>query len=195
MALNQSPSDGSTRDPWRGASVRVVRPDNDPEVPARWRTLTGPRARNGDEALTDESDDEAALLRATSDELVLAIREVTAREVLKRGTKPADPSFAQLARDVRIAAEVVLQLAQSEESTARAIFTEPGVAKLPPIETVAPGRELASILERWRAIEQQLEAADPGSAEARELMVEFERMRRQYADALEAKRARAAEDA
>ena len=153
------------------------------------------RARAGDESLTDDPDNEAALLRATSDELVLAIREVGARERLKRGTKPADPAFPQLARDVRLAAEVVLQLAQSEESAARIISVEPGVAKLPPIEAVAPGRELASILEQWRAIEQQLEGAEPGSTEARELIAEFERMRRSYADTLEAKRPRVARDA
>jgi hypothetical protein len=140
--------------------------------------------------MTDESENEATMLRATSDGLVLAIREVSAREQLKRGVEPADPAFVDLAREVRIAAEVVLELAQKEEATAEATSAQPEAATLPPIDSVAPGRELARILEEWRAIEQRLEAAPSGSDEARELMIEFERMRDRYAEALRAKRTR-----
>jgi hypothetical protein len=137
--------------------------------------------------VTDELENEAAMLRATSDGLMLAINEVVARERLKRGVPPADPAFVELAREVRIAAEVALELARKEEETARMTADEPDVGDLPAIESVSPGRELATILEQWRAVEQRLAASPPGSAEARNLMIEFQRMRDQYARVIEAK--------
>jgi hypothetical protein len=138
--------------------------------------------------LSEELDNEAAMLRATSDGLMLAINEVVARERLKRGVPPADPAFLQLAREVRIAAEVALELARKEEETARTTAVEPGVADLPAIESVSPGRQLATILEQWRAVEQRLATARPGSDEAKNLIIEFQRLRDQYAEVIEAKR-------
>lgn len=137
--------------------------------------------------MTEELENEAAMLRATSDGLMLAINEMVARERLKRGVPPADPAFVELAREVRIAAEVALELARKEEDTARMTANEPDVGDLPPIEAVSPGRELASILEQWRAVEQRLAAAPPGTTEARDLMIEFKRMRDLYAGAVESK--------
>jgi hypothetical protein len=138
--------------------------------------------------VTEDLENEAAMLRATSDGLILAINEVVARERLKRGVPPADPGFLQLAREVRIAAEVALELARKEEETARMTADEPGVGDLPAIESVSPGRELATILEQWRAVEQRLAVAPPGSEEAKNLTMEFQRMRDQYAAVIEAKR-------
>ena len=138
--------------------------------------------------MTDAIGNEAAMLRATSDGLMLAIKEVTAREGQKRGVSPADPGFVELAREVRIAAEVVLELARKEEATALTTVREPNATELPPIESVVPGRELAAILEQWRAVEQRLEVAPPGSAEAIELTMEFQRLRDAYAAAIEARR-------
>ena len=141
--------------------------------------------------MSEELDNEAAMLRATSDGLMLAVNEVVARERLKRGVPPADPAFLQLAREVRIAAEVALELARKEEETARTTAVEPDVGDLPAIESVSPGRELATILEQWRAVEQRLAVAPPGSDEAKNLMVEFQRLRDQYATVIEAKRRKA----
>lgn len=141
--------------------------------------------------MSEELDNEAAMLRATSDGLMLAVNEVVARERLKRGVPPADPAFLQLAREVRIAAEVAVELARKEEETARMTAVEPGVGDLPAIESVSPGRELATILEQWRAVEQRLAAAPPGSDEAKNLMIEFQRLRDQYAKVIEAKRRKA----
>jgi len=138
--------------------------------------------------MTDRLDDEAAILRATSDGLMLSIQEIAVRERQKRGARPGDPSFPELARQVRIAAEVILELARREEETAVKTAAEPAVAELPPIETVEPGTNLAAILEAWRSAEQRLAAAPPDSDESRELMLEFDRLRQQYADAVEAKR-------
>jgi hypothetical protein len=141
--------------------------------------------------LSKELEDEAAMLRATSDGLILAINEVVARERLKRGVPPADPSFVELARNVRIAAELALDLARAEEETARSTADEAQVGDLPAIESVSPGHELATILEQWRAVEQRLAAAAPGSTEATDLMIEFQRLRDQYARVVEAHREKA----
>lgn len=137
--------------------------------------------------MTERSENEAENLRATSDGLVLAINEVSARERLKRGVSPADPAFVELARDVRVAAEILLELARREEATAEETGRGSMVDELPPIEAVEPGRELGSILAEWRAVEQRLAAATPGSQEARDLMVEFQRMRDRYRQAVDDK--------
>jgi hypothetical protein len=138
--------------------------------------------------VTDDLTDEMAILRATSDQLIQAIAETDARERRKRGMRPADPSFLEHARAVRIAAEAVVELAHQEERTAGEIVRESTTATLPPIEAMHPARELASILEEWRAIEQRMNTAEPGSSEAESLMMEFERLRDNYAQALKARR-------
>ena len=62
----------------------------------------GPTGRESH--VSDDRAAEMAVLRATSDQLVLAIHEVDARERRKRGIAPADPAFLELARQVRVAA-------------------------------------------------------------------------------------------
>ena len=132
--------------------------------------------------------DEMAVLRATSDQLMLAVAEVDARERRKRGRRPGEQAFLELARAVRIAAEVVLELARQEERTALEIEREARDTLLPSIDTMTPAKELAHILDRWRAVEKRLVSAESGSTEAEELMTEFERLRDAYAEALEARR-------
>lgn len=132
--------------------------------------------------------DEMAVLRAASDQLVLAIAEVDARERRKRGMRPGEQAFLELARAVRIAAEVVLELARQEERTAIEIERESRGALLPPIERMTPAKELAHILDEWRAVEKRLVSAEAGTLEAEELMTEFERLRDAYAEALKARR-------
>lgn len=138
--------------------------------------------------MSDDTERDAAMLRATSDGLILAINEIEVRERQKRGVPPADPGFTELARQVRVAAEVILELARKEEEIANATAAEPGVERLPPIETVGPGAHLGAILAEWRAVEQRLKAVPPGSPDAQDLVVEFDRLRRRYAAAVEAQR-------
>lgn len=132
--------------------------------------------------------DEMAVLRATSDQLMLAVAEVDARERRKRGRRPGEDAFLELARAVRIAAEVVLELARQEERTALEIERESRSQLLPPIEHITPAKELGHILEEWRAVEKRLVRAEAGSEEAEVLMTEFERLRDAYAKALKARR-------
>jgi hypothetical protein len=133
--------------------------------------------------MTDEGNTQDAL-RGASDGLLIAIREVDARERLKRGVRPADPGFAPLARDVRVAAEEVLRLAREEEARAEVASGAGAAARLPTINETPPRPALEEILAEWRAVERRLEAAEPASPEADELMKEFEGLRDRYAAAL-----------
>ena len=132
--------------------------------------------------------DEMAVLRAASDQLKMAIAEVDARERRKRGMRPGEQAFLELARAVRIAAEAVLELARREERTALEIESESRGAILPPIEHMTPAKELAHILDEWRIVEKRLVGSEAGSPEAEELMKEFERLRDAYAETLKARR-------
>lgn len=137
--------------------------------------------------MTDEQDATRDALRGASDGLLLAIREVAARERLKRNVPPGDPGFAPLARQVRIAAEAVLLMARQEESRADATAGTSAGAGLPTIEGSEPRSDLAGILAEWRAVERLLEAADPASPDSRLLMEQFETLRDRYAQALAAR--------
>jgi hypothetical protein len=138
--------------------------------------------------LTDEQEAIRDALRGASDGLLLAIREVAARERLKRNVQPGDPAFAPLARQVRIAAEAVLLMAQQEENKAEETSGIGAGAGLPTIEASTPRSDLAGILAEWRAVERLLEEADPASPDARLLMEQFETLRDRYARALAAHR-------
>ncbi len=129
-------------------------------------------------------------LRAASDGLLIAIREVDAREKLKRGVLPGSPDFGPLARAVTIAAEAVLALAQQEEARADETSGKPRGASLPTIEESPPSSDLAGILADWRAVERHLGAVDQGSPEAAQLMKEFERHRDRYATLVKGRQAR-----
>jgi hypothetical protein len=127
-------------------------------------------------------------LRGASDGLLIAIREVDARERLKRGVLPDDQAFASLSKDVRVAAETLLRLARVEEDNAIAVLAEPGASGLPTIETSPPPMNLAGILAEWRDVERRLGEAEPSSPEAQSLMEQFEALRDRYAQAMEATR-------
>lgn len=133
--------------------------------------------------MTDEDNTQDAL-RGASDGLLIAIREVDARERMKRGVPPGDPGFAPLAREVRVAAEEVLRLAREEEARAVQASGSGTAVGLPTINETAPRPALEEILAEWRAVERRLEAAEPASAEADALMIEFEGLRDRYAAAL-----------
>lgn len=129
------------------------------------------------------------ILRGASDGLLIAIRVVDARERMKRGVPPADPRFAPLAREVRIAAEAVLELARREEATAQRTASSPDNASLPTINASPSPPDLAGILTEWRDVEHRLDSAEPGSPESEALMAQFEALRARYSEAMAAHRA------
>lgn len=136
--------------------------------------------------MSDNPNETRDALRGASDGLLIAIREVSAREQMKRGMRAGDPDFAPLARQVRIAAEAVLLLARQEEANARETSGSAAGVGLPTINESTPRPDLAGILDEWRAVERALEAAEPASPEAQRLMKEFETLRDRYAQALKA---------
>jgi hypothetical protein len=131
--------------------------------------------------MTDEVDTQDAL-RGASDGLLIAIREVDARERMKRGVRPADPRFGPLARDVRVAAEEVLRLAREEEARADDTSGTETATSLATIDATPPRPALGEVLAEWRAVERRLEAAGPEESEG--LMKEFEALRDRYAAVL-----------
>jgi hypothetical protein len=165
---------------------------NDPEVPAGGRTPARPPLATTEKegVIEPQQRPDPEILRGTSDQLATAISETAALERRKRGIRPADPGFPALALDVRRAAERVLLLARQEEVVARDIAGEPGAATIPPLEHVSPAKELATILEEWRAVEHSLVEAEAGSAEAEALRRRFDELRDRYAEALKARRQR-----
>jgi hypothetical protein len=134
--------------------------------------------------MTADQTPDPEILRATSDQLLIAIEETALLEGRKRGMPPSDPLFPGLALEVRRAAERVLLLARQEEIVARETNERPGSSVLPPIERMSPAKELAGLLEEWRAVERRLEASAAGSAEAVELLRQFDDLREHYARAL-----------
>ena len=134
--------------------------------------------------MTTDPTPDPEILRGTSDQLLIAIEETAVLEGRKRDMPPSDPRFPGLALEVRRAAERVLLLARQEEIVARETNEQPGASSLPPIERMTPAKELAGILEQWRAVEQRLNESTPGTPEALELLREFDGLREQYARAL-----------
>ena len=136
--------------------------------------------------MSDEAENSRDILRGASDGLLIAIREVDAQERAKRGVHPGDPGFDGLAREVRVAAEAVLELALEEEARAEKTAGARFAAQMPTIDASAPPTDLARILADWRAVERDLAAAEPASSEADRLMGRFEMLRDQYRVALQA---------
>jgi hypothetical protein len=172
----------SCRRDYPSGSAHPARESSIPTVPA------GPNGRPRSTTVSDDANAIRDALRGASDGLLIAIREVDAREHMKRGLRPDDPDFAPLAREVRIAAEAVLILARQEEANAEEASSRTAGAGLPTINASAPPPGLAGILAEWRAVERRLEAAEPASPEAQGLMDEFETLRDRYAQALNAYR-------
>jgi hypothetical protein len=117
-------------------------------------------------------------LRAASDAILLLLTEVGQLERHKRAIPPGDARFDEVARSVRVAARMLAEFTQQEETWAE-IATD-GRPDLQPIEESENAPTVAAILERWRAIERQLDHAAPGSPEANRLFAEFERARDEY---------------
>jgi hypothetical protein len=124
-------------------------------------------------------------LRAASDAIMLLLTEVGQLERHKRAIPPGEARFDEVARSVRIAATSLADFTEQEEAWAR-IATN-GRTDLAPIEASVNTPALADILERWRAIERQLDTVEPGSPASVELFAAFERARDEYMAAFQAR--------
>ena len=117
-------------------------------------------------------------LRAASDAILLLLTEIGQLERHKRGIPPGEPRFDEIARAVRVASQALADFTESEETWAR-IATD-GRTDIEPISESENAPSAARILERWRAIERQLDDTEPGSPESTRLFAEFERLRDEY---------------
>ena len=117
-------------------------------------------------------------LRAASDAILLLQTEVGQLERHKRSIPPGEPRFDEVARHIRVAAKALADFTEYEETWAR-IATD-GRTDIEPIAESENTPTLEKILERWRAIERQLDNVEPGSDESTRLFAEFERTRDEY---------------
>ncbi len=118
-------------------------------------------------------------LRSASDAILLLVSQVAQLERHKRGVRPDDPRFDELARDVRTAAEELADFARQEEAWARDA-TNPATHATAIIEETAPPKNLRGLLDHWREVERRLQQADPGSEASKRLFGEFVAARDQY---------------
>jgi hypothetical protein len=117
-------------------------------------------------------------LRAASDAILLLLTEIGQLERHKRGIPPGDARFDEVARSVRVAAKALADFTEHQEDWAR-VATD-GRTDIEPIVQAEPAPRAATILEQWRAVERQLDHAEPGSPESVRLFAEFERLRDEY---------------
>ena len=117
-------------------------------------------------------------LRAASDAILLLLTEVSQLERHKREIPPGEPRFDEVARSVRVAAQALAEFTEHQENWAR-IATD-GRTDIEPISKSENAPSTAKLLERWRAIERQLDSLEPGSPDSARLFAEFERLRDQY---------------
>ncbi|HET7473337.1 MAG TPA: hypothetical protein VFJ71_09450 [Candidatus Limnocylindrales bacterium] len=117
-------------------------------------------------------------LRAASDAILLLLTETSQLERHKRNIPPGEPRFDEIARSVRVVAQALAEFTEAEEQWAR-IATD-GRTDIPTVEDSDNAPSLATILERWRAIERRLDEVEPGTPEAVSLFAEFERVRDEY---------------
>ena len=123
-------------------------------------------------------------LRAASDAILLLVAQVEQLERHKRGVAPGGPRFAELAAEVRRAAQNLAEFTREEEAWARGAVAEGDFDTISSSANPAP---LSDILARWRDVERQLDAAAPGSPKAAALFDDFNRLRDEYLTAFRAK--------
>ena len=117
-------------------------------------------------------------LRAASDAILLLLTEIGQLERHKRGIPPGEPRFDEVARSIRAAAQGLAEFTEGEEAWARTATD--GRTDIETIAQSEAARDTAEILERWRAVERQLDDLEPGSPESVRLFAEFERLRDEY---------------
>ncbi len=137
--------------------------------------------------MTADGTDIEQHLRAASDAILLLLTEVSQLERHKRAIPPGEARFDEVARSVRIASRMLAEFTEQQETWAQ-IATD-GRPDLAPIEESQNAPAVAAILERWRAIERQLDEIQPGSPESIRLFAEFERARDEYMAAFQAREA------
>jgi hypothetical protein len=121
-------------------------------------------------------------LRQTSDGLVRDLETLVQLEEEKRGVEPGDPRLVDLAKQIEVVAQRVLASSSSQRQQTAVIneLADAGSPAAPDASIDDTPRSMEAILAAWREAERKLDAAQPGSAEAREAEILVERLREDY---------------
>src|SRR5262245_56859539 len=109
-------------------------------------------------------------LRQTSDALLRDLEALLQLEEEKRSVPPGDPRLVDLAERIEQIAQRVLASSTSQRVQTQLVneLSEAGSPAAPEAAIEDTPRSMEAILAAWRQAERQLEAAEPGSAEAKE---------------------------
>jgi hypothetical protein len=126
-------------------------------------------------------------LRGASDAILLLLTEIGQLEKHKRRIPPGDDQFDRVAKSVRLVAQALAAFSSQQEAWGAVATADRD--DLEPIEESESSPSLAAILDRWRAVERQLDDVEPGTPEAVRLFAEFERIRDEYMSGFRAREA------
>jgi hypothetical protein len=126
--------------------------------------------------------DSSRELRQTSDELLRDLEALVTLEDEKRAISPGDPRLVEMAAQIESIATRVLvsttrQRVLTEDIQDEAEAGGPGAPTDAIDETP---RSIPTILAEWRDAERRAAAAQPGSAEAREVEILLDQLRSEY---------------
>ena len=121
-------------------------------------------------------------LRRTSDALLRDLEALLQLEEEKRSIDPGDPRLVDLAARIELIAKRVLASSTSERAQTQLIheLVESGSPAVPDTPIEDTPRSMEAILSAWRQAERQLDAAQPGSAEAKEAESLVDSLREEY---------------
>jgi hypothetical protein len=121
-------------------------------------------------------------LRRTSDGLLRDIEALLQLEEEKRTIDPGDQRLVDLASRIEIIAKRVLASSTSQRAQTQLIheLTESDSPAAPDTPIEETPRSMEAILAAWRQAERQLDAAEPGSAEATEAESLIDHLREEY---------------
>ena len=124
-------------------------------------------------------------LRRTSDALLRDLETLVQLEEEKRTIEPGDPRLVDLAQQIEVVAQRVLASSSSQRQQTQVIndLSDAGSPAAPDASIDDTPRSIEAILAAWRVAERQLDAAEPGSAEARDAELQVEQLREEYRQA------------
>jgi hypothetical protein len=121
-------------------------------------------------------------LRRTSDALLRDLEALLQLEEEKRSIEPDDPRLVDMAARIELIAKRVLASSTSQRAQTQLIheLVETGSPAVPETAIEDTPRSMEAILSAWRQAERQLDAAAPGSAEAKEAQLLVDNLREEY---------------
>lgn len=122
-------------------------------------------------------------LRATSDALLADLDRLRALELEKRRLPADSPRLAEIAVEIESLAVRVLHTTDHQANLARESDEATAAGRRRPgstIESVAPVRDVHTVLADWREAERALSNATPGSKDEVLLRAEIRALREEY---------------